>query len=321
MLHVCRRLQDARLRRQQRPTDSLDQLITELISENPHQSNSDNIVQIADTVTHSSVQTDCQQYVVSSDGEKSLQSEDEQRSPSLICAEEEPSCQPLQKSSVEQGVTNVQQICLKEQCVFTGSVKQKGGNGDGALYRKNMQQDILAGNIVNGNCVQEMAEEIDETYAEFAAGVATGSNAWDCTSTHSIGDQNTNAVRNVECMGDVEMSEVESLTSEILPASEVDDLDSPHKFPSFRLGPLRYTEISNYDEAETSVISDVSSDASTIILIGHDSVSTSMQRSCEDGGSSDSKAVACTDEDEDMECHSAELHSGVIGCKQKFASG
>jgi hypothetical protein len=45
-----------------------------------------------------------QQYVVSSDGEKSLQSEDEQSSPSSIsCAEEEPNCQPLQKSSVEQG--------------------------------------------------------------------------------------------------------------------------------------------------------------------------------------------------------------------------
>jgi len=336
MVHVCRQLQDARLRDQQRPTDSLDQLITELITESPHQSNSDNIVQIADTVTHSSVQTDCQQsemtphlckynsdpvqqYVLSTGGETSLQSEDEQRSPSLISrAEEEPNCQPLQKSSVEQGVTNVQQICLKEQRIFTGSVKQKGDNRDSALLsKKNMQQDILAGSTVNGNCVQE----IDETYAEFVDGVTTGSNAWYCTSTHSIGNQNTNAVRNVECMGDAEMSEVESLASEIVPASEVDDLDSSDKFPSLRQAPLRDTGISNYHEAESLVISDVSSDASTVILNGHDSVSTRVQRSCEDGGSSDSKAVACTDEDEDMECHSAELHSGIIGCKQKFASG
>jgi len=45
-----------------------------------------------------------------------------------------------------------------------------------------------------------------------------------------------------------------------------------------------------------------------------------VQRSCEDGGSSDSTVVACTDEDEDLECHSAELYSNSIGCKQKFAS-
>ena len=60
-MHVCRRLQDARLRDQQRPTDSLDQLMTELISESPRQSDSDNIVQVADTVNHSSEQSDCQQ--------------------------------------------------------------------------------------------------------------------------------------------------------------------------------------------------------------------------------------------------------------------
>jgi hypothetical protein len=147
-----------------------------------------------------------------------------------------------------------------------------------------------------------MAEEIDETYAEFADGVATGSNAWNCKSTHSIGDQNMNTVRNVECMGDAEMSEVESLASEILPASEVDDLDSSDKFPSPRQAPLRDTGISNYHEAESLDIADVDSEASTLILSGHDS-------------------KACTDEDEDMECHSAELHSGIIGCKQKFASG
>jgi len=89
-----------------------------------------------------------------------------------------------------------------------------------------MQQDFLAGNTVNGNCVQEMAEEINETYTEFANGVATGSNAWNCSSTPSIGNQNMNAVHNVERMGDAEMNEVESLASEILPASEVDGLDS-----------------------------------------------------------------------------------------------
>jgi len=55
-----------------------------------------------------------QQYVVSSCGKTSLQFEGEQCSPSLIsCAEKELNCQPLQKSSVEQGVTNVQQICFE----------------------------------------------------------------------------------------------------------------------------------------------------------------------------------------------------------------
>jgi len=83
----------------------------------------------------------------------------------ISCAEEERYSQPLQKSSVEQGITNVLQICLREQYVITGNVKPKGDNRCGALLsRKNMQQDsFLAGNTVNGNCVQEMAEEISET--------------------------------------------------------------------------------------------------------------------------------------------------------------
>ena len=120
---ICRQLQDAGLRDQQL-TDSVEQLITGLISESPHQSDSDDIAQVADAVSHSSVQSDChqsemtaylfnynsypvQQYVVSSGGETSFQSEDEQCSPSLIpCTEEQLNCQPLQKSSVEQGVTN-----------------------------------------------------------------------------------------------------------------------------------------------------------------------------------------------------------------------
>jgi len=59
----------------------------------------------------------------------------------------------------------VLQICLREQYVITGNVKPKGDNRyDGLLSRKNMQHDsFLAGNTVNGNCVQEMAEEISET--------------------------------------------------------------------------------------------------------------------------------------------------------------
>ena len=333
---VCRQLQDARLRGQQRPTDSVYQIIKELIYESPSQSDSDNNVQVADTVTHSSVQSDCQQskmsahlfnynsdpvqqYVVSSGGETSLQSEDEQCSPSLLRAEEEPNCQSLQKS-VQRVLTNVQQLCLSKQCVFTGNVKQKGDNRDDVLLsRKNMQQDILAG---NGNCVQEMAEEVGETYTEFADGVAAGSNAWDCTSTLSIGDQNMNAVNNIECMGDAEMHEVESLSSEILAASEMDDPDSTVEFPALTQAYLRDTGISYYHEAEASVTLDDFCDASTVSNSSHDSSPTRVQRSCEDGGSSQSTAVACTDEEEeDMECHSAELRSSNIGCKQKFASG
>jgi len=328
MVLVCRQLQDARLRDQQL-TDSVDQLIIGLISESPHQSDSDDDVQVADTGTHPSVQSDCQQsemtahlfnynsyplqqYVVLSGGETSFQPEDEQCSPSM---EEEPNGQPLRKSSVEQSVTNVQQICLQEQCAIIGDVKQKGDNRDGALLlRKNMQKDFLAGNTVNGNCVQEMAEEISETYTAFADGVATGSNAWNCTSSQSSGSQNTNTVHNMECVGDAEMNEVESLASEILPASEVDGLDSSGRFTPISPIVLRDTEMSDY-------LSDVSSEASTLIIISPDSVCRRVQRSFEDDGSSDSEAVACAVEDEEMECHSPELHSSNIGCKQKFASG
>jgi hypothetical protein len=237
------------------------------------------------------------------DGGSSDSVVDEKCLPSLIlCAEEECDCQPLHKSSVEQGVTNLQQICLREQCVFTGNVKQEGDNRNGALLsRKNMQQDILAGNTVNGNCVKDMAEEINETYTVFADGVATGSHAWNCTSTQSIGDQNMNALRNVECMGDAERNEVESSASEILPASEVDGLDSSDKFSALRQAHLRDTGLSNYHEVETLVISDDdNSDASTVIIDNHDCMSIGVQEICEDSGSSDSMVVACTDEDEGM---------------------
>ena len=242
------------------------------------QSNSDNCVQVADTVTHSSVKSDCQQsamtahlfnydsahvqqYTVSSSNTSTLHTGDEQcLAPFTSCAEEELNCQPLQKSSVELGA----EICLREQCVFTGNVKETGDNTDGALVtRINMQQDFLAGNTVNGNCVQWMTEEINVTYTEFADGVATGSNARNCTSTHSVGDQNTNAVRNMECMGDANINENESSSSEIIPASEVDIIDFSDKFPAITQAHLRDTGISNHHEAETLVFVDDSSDASS----------------------------------------------------------
>jgi hypothetical protein len=65
---------------------------------------------------------------------------------------------------------------------------------------------------------------------------------------------------------------------------------------------------------------DDNSDTPTVIISSNGSVCTRVQKSCEDCGSSDSTVVACTDEDEDLECHSAELHSSNIGCKQKSAS-
>jgi hypothetical protein len=255
-----------------------------------------------------------QPYFVSSSNKTSLQIEDEQCLPPLIsCAEEELNCQPLQKSSVEQGVSDVQQVCLREHCVFTGNVKQTGDNRDGALLsRKNMQKDFLAGNTFNGNCVQEMAEDINETYTEFADGVATGRDAWNCTSTHSTGDQNVIAIHNMEYMGDADMNEVESLASEIIPASEVDSIDFSDKFSAITQTHLRDTGISNYHEAETIVFLDDSSDALSVDNNSHTSVSRRVPRSCvparcesyrevsaeQDGGSSDSSAVECTDENE-----------------------
>jgi len=315
--------------------------MTGLMYERLCQSNSDNCVQIADTVTHCSVQNDCQQsemtahlfnyngypvqqYVVSSSNKTYLHIEVEQCSPPLTsCAEEELNCQPLQKSSVEQGVSNVEQVCLREQCVFAGNVTQTGDNKDGALLsRKKMQQDFLPGNKVNGNCVQEVAEEINETYTEFPDGVATGSSAWNCTSTHSTGNQNTNAAHNMECKADADMDEVESLASEIIPASEEDSIDFTDKFSAITQARLRDTGISNHHEAETLVFLDDSSDASSVGNNSHASMSRRVPRSCaparcesyrevsaeQDSGSSDSAVVECTDED--MECHSAEQDGG-----------
>jgi hypothetical protein len=343
IVNVCRQLQDSRLRDRQRPADFVDQLMTGRMYERLCQSSSDNYVQSADTIPHSSVQIDCQQsemaehlfdynsypiqqYVVSSSNKTSLRIEDERCPPPLItCAEEELICQPLQNLSVEHGVNNVRQILLREQCVFTGNVKQTGDNRDGAsVSRENMQQDFVAGNTFNGNCVQEMAEEINETCTEFTDDVATGNNAWNGTSTHSTANQNTNAVRNVECMGGADMDEVESLGSEIIPASEVDSIDFSDKFSAITQAHLRDTGISKHHEGETLVFLDDSSCASSVDENSHASGSRRVPRSCvparcerylevsveQDGGSSHFSVVEGRDENEDMGCHSAEQDGG-----------
>ena len=366
-MNACRQLKASRLRDQQRPTDSVEKSMTGLTYERLCQTNCDNCVRVANTVTRSSVQSDCQQsditahlfncngypiqqYVVSSSRKTSLHIEVEQCPPPLIsCAEEEINCQPLQKSSVEQGVSNVQPVPLREQCVFTGNVKQTGNNKDGALLsRKKMQQDFLPGNTVSVDCVQDMVEEINETCTEFADSVATGSNDGNCTGTHSTGNQNMNTVHNMESEGDADMNEVESLASEIIPESEVDDIDFTDKFSAITQAHLRDTGISKHHEAETLVFLDDSSDASSVGNNSHASLSKRVPRSCEparcesyravsaeqDGGSSGSSVVECTDEDmefrsaeqdggssdstvfartdadEDMECHSAEQDGG-----------
>ena len=342
-MNVRRQLKASRLRDQQRPTDSVEKSMTGLMYERLCQTNSDNCVQVADTVTHSSVQSDCQQsemtahlfncngypvqqYVVSSSDKTSLYIAVNKFPPSLItCAEEEFNCQPLQKSSVEQGVSNVQQVTLREQCVFTGNVQQTGDNEDGTLSSsKKVQQDFLPGNTVNGNCVQDMVEEINETRTEFADSVATGSNAWNCTSTHFTDNQNMDAVHNMECKGDADMNEVESLASEIIPDSEGDSIDFTDRFSAITQTHLRDTGISKRCEAETLVFLDDSFDGPSVGNNSHASVSGRLQRSCaparcesyrevvaeEDGGSSDFLVVECTDEDKDMECHSAEQDGG-----------
>jgi len=349
-VNVFRQLKASCLREQQQPTDSVEKSMTGLMYERLRQTNSDNCVQVADT--HSSVQSDyqqsemtahlfnyngypVQQYVVSSSDKTSLYIEVEQCPPPLIsCAEEEPNCQPLQKSSVEQDVSNVQQVPLREQCVFTDNVKQTGDNKDGALLSsKKMQQDFLPGNAVNGNCVQDMVEEINDTCTEFADSVATVSNVWNCTSTHSTGNQNMNAVHNMECKGDADMNEVESLASKIIPESEVDSIDFTDKFSAITQAYLRDNGISKNHEAETLVFLDDNSGASSVGNNSHASLSRRVLRSCaparcesnhevsaeQDGGSSDSSVVECTDEDKDMEFHSAEQDGGssdsmVIAC-------
>ena len=92
---------------------------------------------------------------------------------------------------------------------------------------------------VNGNYVQEMAEEINETNTEFAVGVATASDIQNCTGTHSTDKQNLDAVHNVEGMGDTKLNAAESVASEIVPASEVDCLDYSVKFSALTQAHLR----------------------------------------------------------------------------------
>ena len=51
-----------------------------------------------------------------------------------------------------------------------------------------------------------------------ADSVATASNVWNCSSTHSTNSQNLDALRNLQCMGDTKMNAVDSVASEIVPS-------------------------------------------------------------------------------------------------------
>jgi hypothetical protein len=129
----------------------------------------------------------------------------------------------------------------------------------------------------------------------------------------------------MECMGDADMNEVESLASEIIPASEADSIDFSDKFSAITQAHLRDTGISNDHEAETLVFLGDNSDASSVDKNSHASLSRRVPSGCvparcesyhevsaeQDGGSSDSSVVECTDGDEDMECH-AEQDGGSL---------
>jgi hypothetical protein len=216
-------------------------------------------------------------------------------------------------------ITNVQRCVLAsgsinlqsedEQRVFSGNVTQ-GDNGGGALLsRNNMQQDILSGNIVIGYCVQEMVEEINETYTEFADGVTTGIHAWHYTSTHSITSVQqcvsasgstrhqpedeqfvfTGTVTQGDNGGGALLSR-KNMQHDILAGNTVNRdcvqemaEESDETDIEFADGVATGSHASNCNEAEIIDISDDSSDSSVVII-----------------SSDDSMVVACADEDEDM---------------------
>jgi len=67
----------------------------------------------------------------------------------------------------------------------------------------------------------------------------------------------------------------------------------------------------------------ITSNASTSRRVLRSCVPARCENYCEvdaeqDGGSSDSMVVECTDEDKDMVCHSAELHSSNIGSNRSL---
>lgn len=299
-----------------------------------------------------------QQCLISFDGSSRLQFEDEQhpspnselqldkddQCPPLLTSaaeEEELNCQELQKSVAEQHITDVPQVpVIENNSELSGNIKQKGQDTEHhAVSEQSVQEDLLAENALREDDAQEVVEECGETYAQFANAIETRSGSQYYTSTQSSDSQNNDPVLNAEGSRDDKMSDTKSVASEVIPASEVDDLDSSYKFSALTKACLMGSVQLNAHIGESLIfVDDFVSNASATDTISHVSPSRTVQRNhvSEERESNSSPKEGCnepddgrcspvtgksTNEDEHTELSSAELDDGPIESKETFASG
>jgi hypothetical protein len=339
-----------------------------------NQLNSEDHSQVAENQAPSSVEDDPQQLdlITSlftynshpvqqnliSNGQSKLQVEDERHPPSLnndsrlfeaeqclpplmsVAEEEELHCQEPHTSLVEENIPNTQlDPLLEPNSVFIGNMKHKGQDTEcPVVSEQSALQGLLTENTPHENSHHQ--KNGDETYAQFSDAIAARNSVQHCTSTQSSGNQNEEPVLGAGCSEDGAVSDGGSATSEEVPASEVDDVDSANKFSALtQAAPLADSELSDKQVAETLVfIEDSSADVSSAYSDSNASLSRTVQRchasekdkstlqvndECKEQGDGRCSALIgkCMNEDEHAELSSLELNDGTVECRVKFASG
>jgi hypothetical protein len=267
--------------------------------------------------------------------------EAEQCLPPLIAAaeEEELHCQEPRKSLVEGNIANTQlDPVLESNSVFVDSMKQKGQDTEHPVVS---EQTVLQGSLTENTPHENNDHQMNgnETYAQFSDAIAARSSVQHCTSTQSSGNQNEKPVLSTGCSADDAMSDGGSATSEEVPSSEVDDVDSANKFSALTQASLADSELSDKHVAETLVfIEESSSDVSSAHSDSNASLSRTVRRcrasekdkstlqvndECKEQGDGRCSALIgkCMNEDERTELSSVELNDGTVECRVKFASG
>lgn len=263
-----------------------------------------------------------------------------QNTPPPLTSVADCNCQSLQKSVVEQNISNMPQFpVLENNSEFSGNRKHKEQYTDyPEVSEQSMQQDYLAGNTLHEDDAQELVGDVNEMYDQFADAIRTRHGAQYYTSTQSSGSQNMNPLFNADSLRDDEVSDAKSVASEVIPASEVDDLDSSDKFSALTQACLTGSVLSNNQAGENLVFVDTGSGVSSSVTENNASAPGTVKRGhvFEENKSRSEVKEDCieqgdrrcsvlsdkyTNEDEHMELSSAELDSGTVEYKVMFASG
>lgn len=247
-------------------------------------------------------------------------------------------CWSLQKSVAEQNISNTSQFPLSEKISdFSGNSNCKEQHSEHSVVsEQSMQQDYIAGSMFHKDDAQERVDEINEMYDQFANAIQTRSGAQYYTSTQSSGSQNMTPVFNADSSRGDELSDTESVASEVIPASEVDDLDLSDKFSALKQACVTSSlPSSNQDIEDLLFVDDIGSGVSSSVTKNNGGIAegghifeenksgSEVKEDCIAQGDRRCRVLSDkhTTEDEHMGLSSAELDNDTIEYKVVFASG